>query len=138
MKKIAMFIIGVGLLMAVIACSSQLEAKEVTASSVVDHLLEQGLEAESSRDMKPADYGPLPQNAVSAQVFYLPTTGEKVNGHVFVFSSQEDMQEVIAEYAKYEAVVKVWLFEKDNVLLHLSGMVSEVDAKDYEQALNSL
>lgn len=137
MKKMIMVILGIGLLLGTIACNQAVEGEgdTVNASMVIDHLINEGLEAVDSRDMNQKDYGPLPMVATSAQVFKLPTIGEGITGHVFVFENQEDMNKVKEVYQQYAAMVPVWLFDHGNVLLHLSGQVDEENAIDYEEAL---
>ncbi|MGW8956593.1 hypothetical protein [Paenibacillus sp. NPDC055715] len=117
------------------------EAKTITADEVVAKFKAAGLEAENTREMKPKDYGPLPMKAKSATVFYLPSIGEKNNGHVFVFDNKEDLQELKKRYedmGKESAMFFSYLYEKDNILLHMTGQAKEEQFKKYQDVIDTL
>lgn len=114
---------------------------EVTAEDIVSKFKAAGLEAENSREMKPKDYGPLPMKAKSAAVFYLPSIGKTNNGHVFVFENNEDLKELKSKYedmGKQSAMFYSHVYEKDNILLHMTGQATEEQFKKYQDVVDGL
>lgn len=135
MKKLmSVVIIGIMVLLSV-GCGGD-TMKSMTAGDYVQKFKETGLEAENSRDMKPEDFGPLPQDVESAKIFFFPSIGDGINGHVLVYKNQKDLEQAKKIYEEFGQVFTVHVFTKDNTLLHLAGEVNEDRAKQFESVLN--
>ena len=111
-----------------------------TAQQAIDAFQAAGLEAVDPFLMEPSDYGTAPLVAVDGIRFFIPSLCEICGGHVFSYCSHEDL----VLHKNYFVVLGIasakfsWLYEKDNLLLQITGDLPKAQAEQYEQALQSL
>lgn len=134
MKKfMSLVMVGIMVLLTV-GCGGD---KEMNATEYVQAFKDAGLEAENSRDMVSDDFGPLPQDVKSAQIFYFPSIGGTINGHIFVYKNQKDLEQAKKIYDEFGEVFQVHVYAKGNTLLHLSGEINKDKAEKYNEVLNA-
>lgn len=133
-KLLSVLLVGIMVLLTV-GCGGD-KVKELTAAEYVQAFKDAGLEAENAREMTEVDFGPIPQDVKSAQIFYFPSIEESINGHVFVFKNEKNLEQAKKIYDEFGQVFKVYVYDKGNALLHLSGEVNEDRAVKYQEVLN--
>ena len=76
--------------------------------------------------------------ARESTIFLIPSFGKNIGGLVSSYSSEQDLQNAIEYYLKMNKNTDspAWrMFTKHNILLLISGKVSEKSAKEYEYVL---
>jgi hypothetical protein len=104
---------------------------------VVKKFRESGLEA---REMN-AGYLMEPAHLKEATVFLIPSYGENVGGYISTYDADANLRESKSYYMKMNKNRKTpawWIFEKDNILLLISGKVPQEIAGKYEHVLNNM
>ncbi len=104
---------------------------------IVKGFVENGLEVE---DAKPA-YSISPIAPRESTLFLMPSVGKNVGGYVSSYNSADDLREMKKYYERLnkDPEAPAWrVFEKDNILVLISGRVSEEKAKKYEKVLNEI
>jgi hypothetical protein len=104
---------------------------------VVKKFRESGLEA---REMN-AGYLMEPAHLKEATVFLIPSYGGNVGGYISTYDSDANLRESKSYYMKMNKNRKTpawWIFEKDNILLLISGKVPHEIAGKYEHVLNNM
>lgn len=89
-------------------------------------------------DMKPAfTFEPvLPREST---IFFISTFGENAGAFVSSYNTKEDLKNAKNYYAQMNReTLSWWIFEKDNILVLISGKVPEERAKQYEKVLNEI
>lgn len=133
MKKLMSVLLVVSMVLLTVGCGGE---KTMNASEYVQVFKDAGIEAENAREMTEVDFGPLPQDVESAQIFYFPTIGENINGHIFVYKNEKDLEQAKKIYEEFGQMFKVYVYTKGNALLHLSGEVNESRALEFEKVFN--
>jgi len=113
---------------------------QYSSEKVVKTFQSNGLEATNSRPATEADYGGAPMVAKDAMYFSIPSIGADEGGLVMAFESEENLVKAktyFDEKAKsQETFVRV--FVRDNILVVLSGKLSEAESNQYEGVLAKL
>jgi hypothetical protein len=107
------------------------------SKTVVEAFKNNGLEVE---DIKPGYtiVTPLPKEAT---IFLIPSFGENIGGYVSSYNTEKDLKKAKDYYLqmnKGKNHPAWWIFEKDNILLLISGKVPEEKARQYQKVLNEL
>ncbi len=93
-----------------------------------------GLEVE---EVKPAyTIGPVAPR--EATMFVMPTYGENIGGYLSSYNSEEDFEAMKEHYLDMNKGKKSpawWVYEKDNILVLISGKVPAEKASMYEKTL---
>jgi hypothetical protein len=74
-------------------------------------------------------------------VFLIPSYGGNVGGYISTYDSDANLRESKSYYMKMNKNRKTpawWIFEKDNILLLISGKVPHEIAGKYEHVLNNM
>ncbi len=91
-------------------------------------------------DAKPA-YSISPIAPRESTLFLMPSVGKNVGGYVSSYNSADDLREMKKYYERLnkDPEAPAWrVFEKDNILVLISGRASEEKAKQYEKVLNEI
>ncbi|MEK7307650.1 MAG: hypothetical protein AAB089_01130 [Nitrospirota bacterium] len=92
------------------------------------------------QDAKPGyTMGPLTPR--ESTIFLIPSFGNDIGGYVSSYNTEDDLKEMREHYIKMNKDPKspAWrIYEKDNILLLISGKVPEAKAKEYEKVLNGI
>ncbi len=96
-----------------------------------------GLETETIHVMTPEEYGSIPVVAAQGLRFSIPSSCPHCEGIVFSFNTPTDLDIIKRFYtsSKNNPQASAWVFEKDNILLHLSGDLPEAQALQYGAVL---
>lgn len=109
------------------------------AAAVVEAIRQAGLETQNARVMKPDEYGPIPALAAQGVYFSVPSACPACGGIVLAFNTSQDLETTKLFFTQTRAddnsAVSSWVFERDNVLLQLSGQMSEAQARQYGAVL---
>lgn len=133
MKKLIAVLTIMVMVLLTVGCGG--ENVKLSAEDYINKFKAAGLEAENARDMTAEDFGPLPQDVDSAKIFYFPSIGGTINGHVFVFKNENDLEQAKKIYDEFGKIFTVHVYTKGNTLLHLAGEINESRAKQYEAVL---
>lgn len=115
-------------------------AKWTTAQGVAA-LQAASLEVVNPQPMSASDYGLAPLVATEGKRFVLPSVCADCSGRLVALPSPAALQQLRTYYeslGKNNAAFFSWVFVKDNLLLQLNGELSELEARRYEAALQSL
>jgi hypothetical protein len=85
--------------------------------------------------------GPSPKEAQEGSRFFAPSVCNNCSGRIFSFASREDLQELRTWYTgrgQEFCIFESWLYEKDNILVQISGDMPEEMAEQYEAALANM
>ncbi len=107
------------------------------SKEIVKAFVDNGLEVE---DIKPG-YIISPLTAQEATIFLIPSFGKNVGGYVSSYNSRDELnasKEFYLQMNKNLASPAWWIFEKDNILVLISGKAPEEKAKQYEKMLNEM
>jgi len=113
---------------------------QFSSERVVEVFRANGLEAADPRPASEADYGGAPMVAKDAVHFSIPSLGAEAGGLVMAFESQENLAKAKAyfdEQAKSQATPARMLV-RDNILVIMSGKLSEAEGNQYEGVLAKL
>jgi len=137
-KAVPLFLV---LLLAVFAvsCGEKL-FYQFSSQRVVEVFQTNGLEAADPRPATEADYGGAPMVAKDAMYFSIPSLGAGEGGLVMAFESEENLAKAKAyfdEQAKSQATPARMLV-RDNILVIMSGKLSEAEGNQYEGVLAKL
>lgn len=86
------------------------------------------------------DFQNLPARARVGMKFSVPSAGQNSEGCILSFDSKDDIN-IVLEYfldKNQKGELYTWSFSKDNILLLITGTISEADARQYESALYDL
>lgn len=104
-------------------------------------IVEAGLEFEEYYEMTNDDYGLAPMNAVEAWRFLIPSLCADCGGRIYSFDDPAKlgaMKEYYDKLGEASAIFFSWTFVKDNILIQISGDLSETQALLYQQALANI
>jgi hypothetical protein len=91
-------------------------------------------------DVKPG-YTAGPLTPREGTIFLMPSFGKDIGGFVSSYNTEDDIKDMKKYYDKMNKDPKSpawWIYEKDNILLLISGKVTETKAKEYEKVLNGI
>ena len=104
-------------------------------------IVEAGLEFEEYYEMTNDDYGLAPMNAVEAWRFLIPSLCADCGGRIYSFDDPAKlaaMKEYYDKLGEASAIFFSWTFVKGNILIQISGDLSETQALLYQQALANI
>ena len=107
------------------------------SKDIVESFKEKGLEVE---DAKPA-YTMSPISPLESTLFLMPSYGENIGGYISSYNSADDLKKMKKYYLKMNEGREspAWyVFDKDNILLLISGRVPEKKAALYEKVLKEI
>ena len=107
------------------------------SKNIVGLFQNNGLEV---NDIKPGFTlgAPLPREAT---IFLIPSFGENIGGYVSSYNIGDNLKNAKNYYHKMNKDTEFpawWIFEKDNILVLISGKVPEEKARQYEKVLNEI
>jgi hypothetical protein len=107
---------------------------------LIEQFSEDGLEIEKAKPVAEVDYGKIPAKVKEITKFSIPSFGEDKVGYIFSFEKKKNLEKVKKHYLELnkKGELYTWSFVKDNVLLLLSGTISEDKARQYESVLYDL
>jgi hypothetical protein len=118
------------------------EFQKWTLQDVLDAFRTAKLEVGEVRKNDPSDLNGAPSAAVEFANFSVPSKGVYAGGLIFAFSSEADFQSVYSYYKNagwYDSgLYYPWVYRKDNILLQINGILSDVEAEKYGDALQQL
>lgn len=71
-------------------------------------------------------------------IFLIPSFGKDIGGYASSYNTEKDLKKMKKNYIKMNKNTESpawWIFEKDNILLLISGKVPEEKARHYEKVL---
>lgn len=107
------------------------------SKDVIKEFKSNGLEVE---DIKPA-YILGPVLAREGMIFLMPSYGADIGGYVSSYNTEDDIEEMRAYYLEMNKDPESpawWIYEKDNILLLISGKIPKAMAEEYGKALNEI
>ncbi len=107
------------------------------AAEVVRAINAVGLEYEDAHVMTQEEYGALPALAAQGVRFSIPSVCPDCGGLVLSFNDPAALETTKTFYTEtaINPDMSAWVFEKDNILLQLSGQLSEARALQYGAVL---
>lgn len=115
--------------------------EDLTAQEVVEALKAAGLEVGGTPEMGREDFGMAPYVGEKAVRLLIPSLGEDAGGRVFEIADDGD-RELLSNYYKelgrQSAMFYSHIFEHKNILVQISGDLSDEKAKQYEDVLKGL
>ena len=113
-----------------------------SAAEVMRAIKEAGLENQNAHLMRPDEYDPIPALAVQGIYFSIPSVCPDCSGMVLSFNDPAALESTksffIETKANDHAALSSWVFERDNILLQLSGQLAETKARQYGAVLSRL
>jgi hypothetical protein len=112
-----------------------------SVQQVLDAFTVAGLEVENVRFNDPFYLYGAPTIAVEYAQFFTPSWGRDAGGLIFAFASQSDLDAVYKFYKDlgwYEGPYYPWVTVKDNILLQITGILSDIGAEKYQFVLLNL
>lgn len=112
-----------------------------SVQQVLDAFTVAGLEVENVRFNDPFDLSGAPTLADEYAQFFTPSWGLDAGGLIFAFASQSDLDAVYKFYKDlgwYEGPYYPWVTVKDNILLQITGILSDIGAEKYQSVLLNL
>lgn len=101
-----------------------------------------GLEVETDQENTLTDIHGAPDVAVESLRFNIPSKGQDAGGLIFIFANETDQNTVYTYYKELgwydNGLYYPWVYQKDNVLLQINGIVDEFTADGYGNALSLL
>jgi hypothetical protein len=91
-------------------------------------------------DVKPG-YTLNPTTPREGTIFLKPSFGKNIGGYVSSYNSKDDFNNAKNYYLQMNKNPESpawWIFEKDNILVLISGKVPEEKAREYERVLNEI
>lgn len=138
MKRIILLIVGMLLSWLLVGCGGS-SFYQWSADKVVTMLQQNGLEAQDPRAAIEADYLGGPQTAKEAQAFSIPSAGEGEGGLVLSFDDEDKFEEAKTYYEELaETPGNPRVFARDNIVLLISGKLSQAEANPYDSVLAKL
>ncbi len=89
-------------------------------------------------DMKPG-YVMGPITPRESTIFLIPSYGENIGGYVSSYGSEDNLKTMKKHYQRMNKDPQSpawWIFERENILVLISGKIPEEKAKQYEQILS--
>jgi hypothetical protein len=107
---------------------------------VIEILKKHKLALETVSSDKELNHGSRKSKAKEITRFFIPSLGEEVGGYIFSFEKQDDLEQSRKHYLEQnkEGNLYTWSFVKDNILIVLTGILPESEARLYENAIYSL
>lgn len=158
MPRIVLLLTALALILS--ACASVFSAgfDKWTIDQVVEAFNAAGLPCEEVREMIEEDYrlegkvcpvgldlttklGPPPMEALEGSRFFASSVCNSCNGRILSFASREDLEELRDWYigrGQEFCIFESWLYEKDNILVQISGDMPEDMAGQYEAVLANM
>jgi hypothetical protein len=104
---------------------------------VVQSFIENGLAVQEVNEVTVTENKLLPAEAKEVAKFPIHSSKGKAEGCVLCFDDKDDLEEVTEHYRELNESGERynWSFVKDNVLLVITGPVSEEEARQYEKVL---
>ncbi len=91
-------------------------------------------------DVKPGyTLGPVP--AREGIIFLMPSYGADIGGYVSSYNTEDDIEEMREHYLEMNKDPESpawWIYEKDNILLLISGKIPKATAEEYGKVLNEI
>ncbi len=111
--------------------------KQWNTNEVIRMMRLAGLETETVHAMTPEEYGTIPVVATEGLRFSIPSSCAHCEGIILSFNTPIDLNVTKNYYTTSEnnPQASAWVFEKDNILLHLSGDLPEAQALQYGAVL---
>ncbi len=110
-----------------------------SAIEVMRTIKDINLEAEQVHLLNPQEYGSLPPLAIEAIRFSTPSLCPNCGGTILSFDDPIALQTIKTYYTQInpqdDPTLSSWVFEKDNILIQLSGELSEARALQYGSVL---
>lgn len=107
------------------------------SKDIVRRFKDNGLEVE---DVKPG-YTMGSYTPREGIIFLMPSFGKNIGGYISSYNSEDDLKDSKNYYLQMNKNPESpawWIFEKDNILLLISGKVPEEKARQYEKVLNEM
>ncbi|MBI4826774.1 MAG: hypothetical protein HY807_10215 [Nitrospirae bacterium] len=115
-------------------------SKQWLANQLAERFIKSGLQFNRVAKVKEADYIPDTLKFKECLKFQMATMDRLLGGCVITFDSVEDLNKLKEHYLALneKGEFHTWSFSKDNVLVILSGELSEEQARSYEASLYSI
>lgn len=127
------------LLLLLTACGGGTAAR--TPDGIVAAFKAAGLEAENTKVMEAADYGPAPKGTEQGVRFIIPSLDSDSGGRIFVGKTAADLEGLrtyYSELAKMGGMFFSHVFSKDNMLVQINGELPQEQAAKYDAALQAI
>jgi len=107
------------------------------SEDIIKAFKDKGLEVE---DVKPG-YTMGPTTPREGKIFLIPSFGRNIGGYVSSYNSEDDFNDAKNYYLQMNKNPESpawWIFEKDNILVLISGKIPEEKAREYEKVLKEM
>jgi hypothetical protein len=113
--------------------------REPNAEEVIQAFRDEGLEVGETQQIdREEDRSFVPKTYEEQLTFKIPSQGERAGGRVFTFESQEDFEQVREHYEGFGDLFSSYVYVEDNVLVQISGSVSQEQAERYGEVLQEI
>src|ERR687894_75576 len=113
--------------------------REPNAEEVIQAFRDEGLEVGETQQVdREEDRSFVPQTYEEQVTFTIPSQGERAGVRVFTFESQEDLEQVREHYEGFGDLFSSYVYVEDNVLVQISGSVSQEQAERYGEVLQEI
>lgn len=105
------------------------------SNDIVSQFIENQLEV---ADMKPG-YVMGPVAPRESTIFLIPSYGENIGGYVSSYNSEDNLKEMKKHYQRMNNDPQSpawWIYERENILVLISGKIPEEKARQYEKILS--
>lgn len=115
-------------------------SKHWLANQLAERFIKSGLPFNRVEKVKEADYIPATSKFKECLKFQMAAINRVLGGCVITFENVEDLNKLKEHYLALneKGEFHTWSFSKDNVLVVLSGELSEEEARLYEASLYSI
>ncbi len=111
-----------------------------SGKDLIKRFSESGLEIEKAESVVEANHSNLAVKANEMTRFSIPSFGENIEGFILCFQQKNDLEKAKKYYLELneKGELYTWSFVKDNIVLVLTGTITEEKARQYEKILYEL